>query len=230
MYSKSSMIGVMIVLLVLISSTIMAQEFTFSGDASVVTSYVFRGLRQFEGAAVQGTLVGSVGMVSFGMWYSNVDFGDGSIMETDPFVEVSLPAGALTSTIGLGYYTYDFKKINESAKGEFEFYAILEYGALSANAFFAPKQKSTELDLNDTSYWFVVDYSKEINDYRFTMAYEFGTYSSRFLETPKKNAVHFLDLGVEKSINEQLSLSWKIDLPTDPDLKTVYWAGLTIGF
>ena len=53
-------------------------DFTFSGNAGIVTDYVYRGISQTdEGPAVQGGFdVGHSSGLYAGIWGSNVDFND----------------------------------------------------------------------------------------------------------------------------------------------------------
>lgn len=109
--------------------------FSFSGGATVVSDYRFRGVSQTGGdAAVQGTVtVSHESGIYAGVWASNVDFGKFGPAADDLYgrVEIDLYAGwsgdiapGLTADAGLLYFVYP--------DGKFEKPEIFEpYASLS---------------------------------------------------------------------------------------------------
>src|SRR5262245_476819 len=76
----------------------------FSGSIAIASDYTFRGISQtLEDPAVQGGITGAGGPVYFGLWGSNVDFGEtfaagddelaGATAEVDLFAGLKLPLG-----------------------------------------------------------------------------------------------------------------------------------------
>jgi len=83
-----------------------AAELSFSGDASLVSTYVWRGVTQFNGAAMQGTAEFGYGALAVGYWISTMS-GPAAV-ETDPYIGLTLPTGPIESSVGATVYSYDF--------------------------------------------------------------------------------------------------------------------------
>lgn len=207
-----------------------AQGLVLSGDVSVVSTYVWRGVRQFNGSAVQGTVGGAYGALAFGVWASNVNFGDDTLIETDPFVEIALPTGDLSSSLGLVYYAYDFTSYNDQADGEIELYGTLGYGPAGLGLFYVPSQGSTEEDVSDSFYWITTAVAFPVGDSELSVGYEFGTYSSRFLPEPTEDAMGVFVLGWTKPITESVSASWNYVIPSTSQIDNSLWIGLSVGY
>ncbi len=88
---------------------------TFAGTASAqialnvgaVTDYVFRGVSQTnEGAAFQGGIDMPVGPGYFGVWFSTVDFNDGTDTEMDMYAGFKPKVFGLTFDVGFINYGY----------------------------------------------------------------------------------------------------------------------------
>jgi uncharacterized protein (TIGR02001 family) len=85
---------------------------TFTGSATVVTDYAFRGISQsFEDPAVQAGITGAGGPVYLGVWGSSVDFGETAAAgrataEVDIFGGLKLPLGFADADLGFTYYAY----------------------------------------------------------------------------------------------------------------------------
>lgn len=113
----------------------------------MVSTNFWRGIRQFEGNALQGTVSGNWKCLSFGVWYSGVLFGDGTLMETDPFVNLSFKKGFLSGGVGMTYYSYDFNKWNDYADHEIELAVQAGFSLFDIAFYTVPKQASTKGDL-----------------------------------------------------------------------------------
>lgn len=77
-------------------------------ELSVVSNYLFRGVTQTDGAVgVQGGLeYGHASGFYAGVWASNVDFGDGTSVEFDPYLGFSGDIEGFGYDIGYVYYGY----------------------------------------------------------------------------------------------------------------------------
>ncbi len=163
-----------------------AGEFITHGDFSLISAYIWRGIRQFEGCAVQGMVSCNWSFLSFGIWYSGGSFGNGTLMETDPYFGISLSKESLSGEIGMICYSYDFNKWNDYADQEIELFAKGSVPQIDISVYYVPKQKSTEEDPKPSNYW--IELSFKINKMKLDWDVEigYGTYSSRYLETQKK--------------------------------------------
>ena len=198
----------------------------FSGDVTMVSGYIWRGIRQSDGAEFQGTVIGACKSLSFGIWYSGV----GPSLETDPYVELALPTGALATSIGAAVYSYDFKTFNAGADYEYELYARLGFGAFGLAGFYIPSQGSTEKEPNDSPYWLEVSANKTFLDTEFGLTCGYGTYSSRWLSEPKKEAVGNLVLTTSRIIMENISVSYNYSIGLDSDMDDILFVTAGVSF
>jgi len=195
-------------------------DIQFSGDVTGVSAYVWRGIKQFDGVALQGTVATSYKALSFGVWYSSVTFGPGTpFMETDPFIELSLSTGPLSSSIGSTIYSYDFKSFNDQADYEYELFTKIGLGPAGLAFYFVPAQNSTKTDLNDSYYWVEVSTSISTLGVDWGILYEFGTYSGRFLATPIDDPIGEFVISANKSISETIMICWSYSIPTSSELE-----------
>jgi uncharacterized protein (TIGR02001 family) len=79
-------------------------EATFSGNVAMTTDYVFRGLTQTDGPAIQGGFDYANGMFYAGAWGSNVNFGN--TMELDLYAGVKPVTGPVSWDLGVVGYLY----------------------------------------------------------------------------------------------------------------------------
>ncbi len=226
--TKTSIIG--IVLLLLMSASVVSAAVEFSGDATMVTTYVWRGVKQYSGPAMQGTAGFSAGAVSFGLWCSSVAFGDIEV-ESDPYIEIALPTGSVSTSIGATIYTYDFfDTFNDDADMEYEIFGTVGYGAVGLSAYFVPSQGSTENNLNESDYWVEVSGETSLMGADLSAVFGYGTYSSKWLATPKEDAVSTLALTAGKAVSDDISVSWTYSLGLDDDMENILWMGFSYGF
>ncbi len=210
-------------------------QVSFSGDATGVSTYVWRGVKQNNGPAMQGTAAATIAeLVSIGLWYSSVDFGGEDDVETDPFVEVALPFGL---TVGSTFYSYNMlKSFNSTADVEIEAYAKYSLSPVDLAVYFVPGQASmdawSEMEgySNESVYWVEVSagFSKFELDWGLGLSY--GTYSSRFTATPKDDAIGFATLTIGKSVSESVSAGWNYVLSLDEDADDSFYASLSLSF
>ncbi len=227
--TKTSIIG--IVLLLLMSVSLVSAAVEFSGDATMVSTYVWRGVKQYNGPAMQGTAGFGYGAVSFGLWCSSVDFGDDIEVESDPFIEVALPTGSVSTAIGVAVYTYDFfDTFNDDADYEYEVYGSVGYGPIGVSAYFVPSQSSTDNNLNESDYWVQVSGETSLMGADLSAVFGYGTYSSKWLATPKEDAVSTLAITAGKSVSDDISVSWTYSFGLDDDMENILWMGFSYGF
>ncbi len=212
------------------TSTLFAGELSWSGDVSLVSTYVWRGVQQFEGTAAQGSVTGTLGKVNAGLWYSNVVFGNGMVMETDPFVSVFLPIGKLSTSLGLTVYTYDFNNYNDTAGVEFEAFATLSTGPFGLSLFYVPGQSSMDAYSLSSCYWLQFSAAKSWKELNLSAQMEYGTYSSRFVDASRTTALGNLVLSANKVFYDHFTVGWNAVLPFYSDMKALYWLKISYIF
>jgi uncharacterized protein (TIGR02001 family) len=206
-------------------------QLEFSGDVTAVSTYVWRGIKQYNGPALQGTAGAAYGALSFGLWYSSVNFGDDTEVETDPYIEVSLPTGSISTSIGATVYSYDFfESFNDDADIEYEVFGKIGVGPIGLAAYYVPGQSSTENNLNESDYWIEVSAGTVVAGADLGAAFCYGTYSSKWLATPKKDAVSHVVLSAGRSISEIFSAGWNYSIALDDDMDNLFVGSLSITF
>ncbi len=82
-------------------------EGEFSGNVTLTSDYVFRGITQADGAPmVQGGFDWASDQFYVGTWASGVDFGDGTSTEIDIYAGFTPTVGAFDLDLGAIYYLY----------------------------------------------------------------------------------------------------------------------------
>jgi uncharacterized protein (TIGR02001 family) len=130
------------------SSGMAMAEVEFSGNVALTTDYVFRGISQTDGPAVQGgfDMEVSNGLYA-GIWASNLDFGDDADIEVDYYAGFGGEfANKLGYDVGVTYYSYPSS--NAADAGDYDFTEV--YGSLSYD--FGPA--AATLGLNHSSDYF----------------------------------------------------------------------------
>ncbi|MBN2425270.1 MAG: hypothetical protein JXR46_10000 [Calditrichaceae bacterium] len=232
---KSKTILILLALLTIMNLSF-ADSLAFSGDMTLVSTYVWRGIKQYDGLAMHGTVQGAYKFVSVGVWFSTVNFGEGSpVMETDPYIAVSLPTGDIETSVGMNAYMYDFTRFGVDTSGkdilmEYELYASFAYNIFGLSAYFVPGQKSTESEDPESKYWLELSGTTSLGSFDWSATLGYGTYSSRWLATPKKEATGNLVISAAKKLTDDLSVNWNCSLGIDNDMDNYLWAGLSYGF
>jgi uncharacterized protein (TIGR02001 family) len=217
--------------MVMLISSITVAQVQFSGDATMVTTYVWRGVKQYNGPALQGTAGFEAGLVSFGLWCSSVDFGGDTEVETDPYVELSFPTGSVSTSIGATMYSYDFfETFNADADYEFELFGTFGVGPVGLAAFYVPSQASTENNLNESDYWIEASLGANLRGADLGVLFGFGTYSSKWLAEPKEDAVSHVVLSAGKTVNENVAVNWSYSISMDSDMDDQFWMTFGYGF
>ncbi|MEM0985929.1 MAG: TorF family putative porin [Pseudomonadota bacterium] len=120
-----------------VAGTGAAQQGEFSGNITLTTDYVFRGVTQTDGAPmVQGGFDWASDTFYVGTWASGVDFGDGTSTEIDIYAGFTPTVGIFSLDLGAIYYLYPDAPDNPD-QNFIEFYAggsttlgdILDVGA-----------------------------------------------------------------------------------------------------
>jgi hypothetical protein len=166
-----------------------------------------------------------------GVWSSSVDFGGDIMIESDPYVEVALISGKTNAVVGSTIYTYDmFETFNANAKYEIEFYAKLGYGPVKFAGYLIPGQTSTEGQLTSTLFWTETSAGYTAGSVVLSAMLAYGTYSSRSLVVPKKEATSFLAFTLAKNINPATSAFWSYQREIDKDMENHFYCGLSYNF
>lgn len=173
---------------VLAASSVAAPAFAgATGNVGVFSDYVFRGITQTGGPAVQGGLDYStdVGLYA-GTWISNVDFGTAATYETDVYGGYAGKAGDFGYDVGAIYYYYR----GDNPTNTVEYYAGGSFNIVSAKFYYTPNAFSSgdsamyvtgsaAFPLSDSltltpqvgySFGDYFDSTKEILDYSLTLA------------------------------------------------------------
>lgn len=123
-------------------------------ELSVVSNYLFRGVTQTDGAvAVQGGLeYGHASGFYAGVWASNVDFGDGTSVEFDPYFGFAGEIEGFGYDIGYAYYGYPD---SPSAIDFGEIYGELSYGVFALGlAYTVHSEASDDLFTDGDIYYY----------------------------------------------------------------------------
>jgi len=221
----------LILVLLVIVPVIESAEIGFSGDVTVVSTYVFRGLKQFDGAALQGTGDFSYGPVNVGFWVSS--FNNALSVETDPYISVTLPTGDLETSVGAYLFSYDFFSKREYSI--YEFFATAGYGALSGSFYFTPKQDYKEGDetvqlVSDALYWVELSAGTTFKGADLSATIGYGTFSAFFTTGDAEKAAANLLLSAGKNLSENLSVSWNWGIALDDYTDNIFFLRAGYGF
>jgi len=207
---------------------VIAQELKLSGDVTGTSTYVWRGVKQFDGVSIQGAIGSKYKFMSFGIWYSTVNFGARTpYFETDPYFEFSLPTGLIKSQLGITVYCYDFTSYNGRANFEYELYGKLNNNIFNLAGYFLPNQQSVKNEVNQYAYWVEAGAGASLMNFTWGILFGYGTYSSRFLESPKMDAVGNVVLSATKQTSDAISVSWNYSLALDSGLTNILWISIS---
>lgn len=156
---------------VLVSTPAMAE---LTGNAGVMSQYLFRGLEQGSGAAGYGGIdyAHESGFYA-GTWAATIGFGSnsGSSSEVDFYTGYAGDAGAVSYDVGVLYYWYSEEDEGANAdpsNNTLEFYGSLGFGIFSLSAYYVPDTyfASVERDGSDAegAYGVYGSISQPLND------------------------------------------------------------------
>lgn len=220
-----------IILLALLPSSSFA-EVGFSGDMTAVTTYVWRGIKLNTGPALQGTAEGSYGILTFGFWGSSLNIipDQATELETDLYASVALPTGDLETSLGATVYSLDFSHFNDTADAELELFASFAYNILGLNILYIPEQNSIKNNENSSLYWLELAATFPLLGADITAQASYGTYSSRWLPEPQKDAAALGLVSVAKSVTEEIGVFWTYSFDLDGGFENIFYFGGSYSF
>ena len=133
----------------------LAQEGSWSGNVTLTSDYVFRGITQTDGAPmVQGGFDYANDDFYVGTWASGVDFGDGTSTEIDFYGGWTPTVGVFDLDLGAIYYYYPDAP-DDPSQNFIEVYAgcsttLGEYVEVGASVAYSP---DFYLETGDAFYW-----------------------------------------------------------------------------
>jgi len=206
-------------------------EVKFTVDVTAVSAYVFRGIKQGKGPALQGTAALSIGSITSGLWLSSVNISEEIETESDFFIEAAGTAGGLEATAGVIFYSYDgFRTFNAYADHELEIYGKAAIGPAGFSVFHVLGQKSTAGDPVRSNYWLETSLHFAVLEADLSAVFGYGTYSSRYLDASKKKAVSILVLSIEKTISDSLTAKYLYSTGLDKTIKDILYLTLSWSF
>jgi hypothetical protein len=217
---KMTMIITVLLVAIFMFSSLYA-EVGFSGDATVVSTYFWRGVKQFNGAALQGTAEFAHGPLAFGYWTSSM--GETYAVETDPYISLALPTGQIESSVGATIYSYDF-----FAKEEYTVYEVfgsVGVGPISASYYFAPEQQDGDIE---SVYWLEVGCESAACGADLGATFGYGSYSA--FMSPKEDAVASVLLSASKAVSEEVAVSWNWILGVNDGMDNGFYLSAAYGF
>ncbi len=206
-----------LMLVVILMSAAISHSMDFSGDATGVSTYVWRGVKQFNGPALQSTASFTTGFFTAGLWTSNMH-GPMEV-ETDPFIEASIPLAEFSAAVGATLYSYDF--FAKSEYNFYEFYGSARYGQFSAALFFTPEQSNTD----DSVYWLEISAGRAVMGVDISGTLGSGTYSST-----TDNVVTSLLISAAKPVTDSFTASWNYSIGLSDELESIFFIGASYGF
>lgn len=212
-----------------------------SGNVGVVSQYLFRGLSQSDGAAVQGGLdyVAPSGFY-VGAWASTIGFGGtpnlgggGSTgAELDLYAGFSGEAGSVGYDLGIMYYVYleeDEVDKPDPSYNTLELYGSLTFGPITLGGYFAP---DTYFGADDSAYGINVALAAPISDkltFDAFLGHNGGKGNKAF--TPDGKSYLDFKLGVSSELENGFSFGMHLvatDIKDD-DPKVVLSGGYSFG-
>jgi uncharacterized protein (TIGR02001 family) len=201
-----------------------AAEIGFSGDVTLVSTYVWRGIKQFDGAALQSTGAFSYGPLTVGLWMSS--FNGVVPVETDPYVSVALPTGEIETSLGAALFSYDFFSKREYSV--YELSASAAYGPFSGNFYFVPKQEFTKDNetvqlVPDALYWIELAAGTTFKGADLSATLSYGTYSAFFTTGGAEKTATNLLLSAGKDFTENIAVSWNWGIALDDYTDNIFF-------
>lgn len=208
-------------------------------ELSVVSNYLFRGVTQTDGAvAVQGGLeYGHASGFYAGVWASNVDFGDGTSVEFDPYLGFSGDIEGFGYDIGYAYYGYP-----DSPSGiDFgEIYGELSYGVFALGLAYTVHSEADDGELfKDGDLYYYGSLSVPLqNDYSFGLTVGYYDFDADGEGGVDASYVHYA-ASLAKDVGEFGELSFNLELADIDETdalgsansdKPRFWLGWTKSF
>lgn len=215
---KKGLLVFTLVLMFAIGGT--AAELSFSGDASLVSTYVWRGVTQFNGAAMQGTAEVGYGALAIGYWISTM--GGPMAAETDPYIGLTLPTGPIETSVGATVYSYDF--FAKKGYTVYEVFASAGFGPLGVSLYYTPTQDDP--GVTDALYWVEVSAGSSVMGADVSATLSFGNYSALSTDESASNLL----LSASKAVSEAIAVSWNWNIALTDGPGNAFFMGLSHAF
>jgi uncharacterized protein (TIGR02001 family) len=212
-----------------------------SGNVGVTSQYLFRGLAQSDGAAVQGGLdYSSESGFYVGTWASTINFGgtpnlgDGGSTgaEVDFYVGFSGEAGGVGYDIGAIYYWYseeDELDNPDTSYNTIEIYGSLSFGMLTLGGYYAP---DTYFGVDESAYGVNLAFSAPVSD-KLSFDAFIGHNGGKGNEAFTPDGDTYLDYSIGLSTETEIGISMSIAFVgtdiKDDDPKLVLSGGYSFG-
>jgi len=209
-----------LLLFLALSLSAQAADIGFAGDVTGVSTYVWRGVKQFDGASLQGTAEFSYGIVSVSYWIAGLNWEEVPV-ETDYYIGVSLPTGPVETSAGATLYSFD-----HFAKAEYtvyEIYASLGLGPASLGFFYSPSQDN----LDESVYWLELGGGTTFKGADLSATLGYGTYSN--FVNDSDDAVATLLLGAGKTMGD-FAVSWNWAVGLSEGMSNTFYLSAGYGF
>jgi uncharacterized protein (TIGR02001 family) len=219
-----------ILLLFILYGILPAQE-SFTGNLSLVSTYVWRGIKVNSGPALQGSAAGNFGILTVGFWGSSIDIDTDQEIETDLSADLALPTGDLSTTFGATVYMFDFRSFNATADAEVELHLLTKYGAFGLSAYYVPRQNSTKNDLNRSVYDLEFSGTLQLGHADLSALVGYGTYSSRWMpDGATKDPVALFLLTAGTSVTDAVSVSANYSIDLGSGFENIFYFGGSYSF
>jgi len=215
---KKSLLVLTLVLMFAIGGS--AAELSFSGDASLVSTYVWRGVTQFNGAAMQGTAEIGYGALAVGYWISTM--GGPMAVETDPYIGLTLPTGPIETSVGATVYSYDF--FAKKGYTVYEVFASAGFGPFGVSFYYTPIQDGP--GVTDALYWIEASAGSSFMGADVSATLSFGNYSATAADERAGNLL----LSASKLLSESFAVSWNWNIALTDGPGNVFFMGLAHSF
>lgn len=205
-----------------------------SGNVGVVSEYLFRGLSQGSGAAVQGGLdyAGESGFY-VGTWGSTIGFGGSpGSTEVDVYAGFGGEAGSIAYDIGAIYYWYSEEDEVDQPDPSYntaEVYASLGFGPVTVGGYFAP---DTYFGVDESAYGINLAFSAPVSDklsFDAAIQHNGGKGNEAFTPDGDTYLDYSIGLSTETEIGMSMSLAFVGTDIEDDDPKLIISGGYSFG-
>ena len=202
-----------------------------SGYFSGVSSYVFRGIKVYDGVALQGSIDGYYKFLSIGVWYSTVNFGANSpTLEIDPYLGLNFRFSDYSIALGITNYMYDLSNIYDKGSYEYELFGKLSWQQLTVSAYYVPAQSSTRIYHLKSFYWIELGIEKAFLNINWKAQLSYGSYPIRTFSAVSRNATTQVLFSGDKTLNELVSVNWNYSQSIDSQSSDYFWFGIVFNY
>jgi uncharacterized protein (TIGR02001 family) len=208
-----------------------------SGNIGVVSEYLFRGLEQSGGAAVQGGLdYSSESGFYVGTWASTIGFAGGALggsgAEVDFYAGFSGEAGGIGYDVGAIYYWYseeDEVDNPDPSYNTIELYGSLSFGMLTVGGYYAPDKY---FGVDEDAYGVNLAFSAPVSDklsFDAFIGHNGGNGNKAFTPDGDTYLDYSIGLSTETEIGISMSIAFVGTDIKDDDPKLVLSGGYSFG-